>query len=72
MPKPIALKIIIKVLTEKGFVFVRQKGSHARYRKKNSKKTVNVTLKTTKKEVPYGTFRSIVLQSGLREEDFLA
>ncbi|MBI5766142.1 type II toxin-antitoxin system HicA family toxin [Candidatus Falkowbacteria bacterium] len=33
MPKPVLLKQILKVLVDKGFFFVCQKGSHAKYRK---------------------------------------
>ncbi len=69
MPKPVLLSLILRVLTEKGFFFIRQKGSHARYRKTGNP-TRNVTVKTDYKEIPYGTFRSILLQSGLKEEDF--
>lgn len=69
MPKPILLSLILKVLKEKGFFFIRQKGSHARFRKIGTP-TCNVTLKITEKEVPYGTFQSILLQTGLQESDF--
>jgi len=69
MPKPISLSLILKVLHKKGFFFVRQKGSHARFRKK-SNPIRNVTIKMSKKEIPYGTFQSILLQSGLKESDF--
>lgn len=69
MPKPVLLNLILKVLKEKGFFFVRQKGSHARFRKLNNP-TRNVTVKMSYKEIPYGTFRSILIQSGLNEDDF--
>jgi predicted RNA binding protein YcfA (HicA-like mRNA interferase family) len=69
MPKPVLLSLILRVLHKKGFFFVRQKGSHARFRKTSSP-TKNVTLKMSKKEIPYGTFQSILLQSGLEENDF--
>ncbi len=69
MPRPVLLSLILKVLKNKGFFFVRQKGSHARYRKLGNP-TRNVTIKTSYKEIPFGTFRSILLQSGLKEEDF--
>lgn len=69
MPKPIKLKTIIRVLKEKGFFFISQKGSHAKFRKKgNPERTVIV--KMGKKEVPYGTFQSILLLSGLEKNDF--
>lgn len=70
MPRPIALKIVLRVLQEKGFFFVRQKGSHARFEKKVEGKTLKVTVKTTKKEIPHGTFKSILLHTQLSEEDF--
>lgn len=69
MPKPVLLGLILRVLREKGFFFVRQKGSHARFRKIGNP-TRNVTLKMTGKEIPYGTFQSILLQSDLKENDF--
>ncbi|MBI4252942.1 type II toxin-antitoxin system HicA family toxin [Candidatus Uhrbacteria bacterium] len=69
MPKPVLLSLILRVLRQKGFFFVRQKGSHARFRKTGSQ-TKNVTIKMSKKEIPYGTFQSILLQSGLKESEF--
>ena len=69
MPKPVLLSLILRVLRKKGFFFVRQKGSHARFRKTGNL-TRNVTIKISKKEIPYGTFQSILLQSGLKESDF--
>ena len=69
MPKPILIKIVMQVLKDKGFFFVSQKGSHAKYRKVGNP-TRTVIIKTTEKEIPFGTFRSIILQSGLQEDDF--
>ena len=69
MSRPIQLKIIIKVLKEKGFVCISQKGSHAKFRKQGNS-TMTVIVKMGKKEVPHGTFQSILLQSGLKESDF--
>ena len=66
MPRPIELRRVLRVLAEHGFELVSQKGSHAKLR--HAGKTVIV--KTTKKEIPYGTFRSILDQSGLQEERF--
>lgn len=71
MPKPVLLSLVLKVLKDKGFFFVRQKGSHARFRKVGSP-TRNVTIKTSYREIPYGTFRSVLLQSGLKEEEFFS
>ena len=69
MPKPISLKKVIKTLNAKGFIFISQRGSHAKFRKTGeSTKTVIVKMKV--KEIPHGTFKSILLLSGLNEEDF--
>jgi len=69
MAKPVLLSLILRVLRQKGFFFVRQKGSHARLRK-TGQPTGNVTIKIVKKEIPYGTFQSILLQTGLKESEF--
>jgi len=69
MPQPIKLRLIIKILESKDFLFISQKGSHAKYRK-SGKLKYTVILKMTKKDIPYGTFKSILFQSGLKESDF--
>lgn len=69
MPRPIALKRVIKVLQENGFYFISQKGSHAKFRKIGNP-TRTVIVKMSKKEIPHGTFQSILLQGDLKEEDF--
>jgi len=69
MPKPYSLRLILKVLESKGFFFVSQTGSHAKYRK-DSKPPLTVIVPKHGKEIPYGTFRSILRQSGLSESDF--
>lgn len=61
MPKLLSSKEIIKVLEKQGFVSVSQKGSHAKYRKGSH----TAIVPTPRKEIPLGTFRSIVRQSGL-------
>ncbi len=57
---------IIKVLLKNGFVFISQKGSHQKYKFGNK----TVIVPHPKKEIPVGTFNSIVRQSGLSKEDF--
>lgn len=69
MPKPFPVKLVIKVLESKGFFFVSQTGSHAKYRKKG-KPTLNVIVPIHEKDIRYGTFRSILRQSKLNEENF--
>lgn len=70
MPKLPSSEEIIAVLREKGFVFVSQKGSHAKFRKYPGSSTLTVILPMERKEIPIGTFRSILRQSGLKKEDF--
>jgi len=57
MPRPIFLKQVLKVLQAKGFIFISQNGSHAKFRKEGSP-TLTVIVKN-------GTFQSIMLLSGL-------
>lgn len=70
MPKLFSSTRIIKVLKHQGFVFTSQRGSHVKYRKHNSGKTLVVIIPANKKEIPHGTFRSILRQSQLTEKDF--
>ena len=58
---------IISTLLKNGFIFVSQRGSHQKYRK--DEKTVIVPA--PRKEIPIGTFRSIIRQSGLNQDQFI-
>jgi len=69
MPRPIPVRLIVKVLQSKGFFFVSQTGSHAKYRKSGIP-TLTAIVAIHEKEVRYGTFRSILRQSGLSEDEF--
>jgi len=69
MPKLLSSKTIIKTLETKGFIFVSQKGSHIKYRK-HGNVVLTVIIPANKKEIPHGTFRSILRQAKLTEEDF--
>jgi predicted RNA binding protein YcfA (HicA-like mRNA interferase family) len=66
MSKLPSSKQIIKALKDNDFVFVSQRGSHAKFKKGNRV----VIVPSPKKEIPMGTFRSIIRQSGLTREDF--
>lgn len=57
---------IEKVLESQGFIFISQKGSHGKFKK--GQRTAIVPM--GKKEIPQGTFGSILRQSGLTKEDF--
>ena len=69
MPKLYSSSQIIKVLQNKGFIYISQKGSHVKFRKIGGK-TLTVIIPANRKEIPYGTLRSILRQAQLREEDF--
>jgi len=69
MPKLYSSTRIIKVLLSNSFFLVSQKESHAKFRKISSP-VLTVIVPFNKKEIPQGTFRSILRQSNLTEEDF--
>lgn len=70
MPKLYSSDYIVKVLLRLGFYFVSQKGSHAKFRKE-ANPVLTVIVPMSKKEIPYGTFRSILRQANLSTEDFI-
>ncbi|MBT3413098.1 MAG: type II toxin-antitoxin system HicA family toxin [Candidatus Jacksonbacteria bacterium] len=69
MPRPYPLRIVLKVLKSRGFFFVSQTGSHAKYRN-HGRPPLTVIIPIHGKEIRYGTFRSILRQSGLEESNF--
>ena len=70
MPKLLNPRRIIKVLEKRGLIFISQKGSHVKYRKITKNETLTVIIPIHSKEIPIGTFKSILRQSKLTEEDF--
>ncbi len=69
MPKLYSSAEILKVLQRNGFAFISQKGSHIKYRKPGNP-TLTVIIPADRKQIPTGTFNSILKQSGLNREDF--
>ena len=70
MPRLPSTEDVVRVLLRRGFVFISQKGSHIKFRRiAASERTVIVPA--GRKEIPIGTFLSIVRQSGLERADFL-
>jgi len=59
MPKLYSSSHILKVLGEHGFIFISQKGSHIKLRKTDGV-TLTVIVPANRKEIPVGTFRSIL------------
>ena len=57
---------IIATLLKFGFQFISQRGSHHKYQKDGR----TVIVPAPRKEIPHGTFRSIIRQSGLSIKDF--
>ena len=66
MPELLSSDEIIRILKKHGFILVSQRGSH----KKLKKEDRIVIVPAPKKEIPKGTFSSILRQSGLKKEDF--
>jgi len=69
MPRLYSSAHIVKILQRAGFSCVSQKGSHAKF-KKGAKRALVVIVPVGKKEIPMGTFKSILRQAHLAEEDF--
>ncbi len=67
MSKLYSSRVISSVLERLGFSFISQKGSHAKY--KNGKGNI-VILPMDKKEIPEGTFRSILRQANITLSEF--
>jgi len=61
-------KEVIKILCRKGFVVVRQKGSHVRLEKNTEKGTIKLTV-PMHPVLKKGTLHQIAKDSGLSEED---
>lgn len=70
MPNAYESEWIEKVLKKNGFVFVSQKGSHAKYAAIIRGKKTLVVVPANKEDIPPGTFHAILRQSGLSKEDF--
>jgi predicted RNA binding protein YcfA (HicA-like mRNA interferase family) len=69
MPKLYSSSEIIKVLLSEGFIFISQRGSHAKFRK-ICRPTLTAIVPSGKKEIPWGTFKSILRQANLNEDYF--
>jgi len=70
MPRLYPSKHIVYILERNGFYLVSQKGSHGKFYKVVKDKPVTVIVPIGKKEIPLGTFQSIIRQAGMKKEDF--
>jgi predicted RNA binding protein YcfA (HicA-like mRNA interferase family) len=66
LPNLYSSRHIIRVLLKNGFTEIDQTGSHKKLRKGDR----TVIVPSPRKEIPYGTFASILRQSGLQKSDF--
>jgi len=69
MPKLFSSHFILKIPGKHGFVIISQKGSPIKLRKEGNP-TLTVIVPADRKEIPQGTFHSIVRQSQLHQKDF--
>jgi predicted RNA binding protein YcfA (HicA-like mRNA interferase family) len=69
MPKLLSSAEIIEILYKNNFLFVSQRGSHMKF--SNKALVAIVIVPANKREIPHGTFGSIVRQSKLSKKDFL-
>jgi predicted RNA binding protein YcfA (HicA-like mRNA interferase family) len=70
VPNTYSSKEIAKTLSRNGFELVHQRGSHAKYRN-NTRPARTVILPMGRKDMRHGTFRSILEQAGMTEEEFI-
>jgi predicted RNA binding protein YcfA (HicA-like mRNA interferase family) len=70
VPKLYSSQQIVKALEREGFMFISQRGSHVKYRKAGASIIYTVIVPAGRKQIPRGTFRSILRQSGLDENAF--
>jgi predicted RNA binding protein YcfA (HicA-like mRNA interferase family) len=62
----------IKALEKAGFEASRQKGSHLQMRRNEPQPARTIPVPMSKKPLPRGTLRSIIRQSGMTVEEFVA
>lgn len=67
MPKLYSSKYIIRVLNQHGYEEVSKRGSHTKLKNIDGRVVI---VPHPKPEIPYGTFDSILKQSGLSKTDF--
>jgi predicted RNA binding protein YcfA (HicA-like mRNA interferase family) len=67
--RPLSAREVCRILTEHGFVKVRQKGSHIGMQRRSGGTTFTVTV-PNHREIRVGTLQSIIRQSGLPRSAF--
>lgn len=59
----------IRLLEQRGFVLVRQKGSHRQYRRKGTPTLLVTVAGKPSSEIDKGTLSSMLKQAGLSKDD---
>ena len=67
---PYSSRQVIRALERLGFRQVSQRGSHLKLRLITSNETYTVIVKVGAREVPPGTFSSILKQAGITRREF--
>ncbi len=67
--KPLSYKKLVKLLEARGFVIVRQKGSHVILKNMHTGKMVPVPLHGKNKPIYIGTFLAILKQADINPKD---
>ena len=60
---------VCRILRDHGFDQIRQRGSHIVMQRRGEGGT-RTAIVPNQREIPHGTLKSIIRQSGLTEEDF--
>ena len=67
MPRRLSSAETIAVLITHEFIFASQRGSHAKFKNADGR---GVIVPHPRKDIPIGTLRSIIRQSGLDRSEF--
>jgi len=72
MPRPPSIRArdVVRVATNIGFVFDRQRGSHAVYYRPHDKRRVVIPMHGSKDLKP-GTLKAVINELGLTVDDFI-
>ena len=69
--KRVSAEVVIKVLKQRGFVQVRQRGSHVILKKETSGVVVGCVVPLHQGDLAIGTLRSVLRQAGITPEEFM-
>jgi predicted RNA binding protein YcfA (HicA-like mRNA interferase family) len=70
MPKRYSSRDVLTVLQRAGFAQVSQRGSHLKLRGTRNGRTRTVIVKHPAAQIPVGTFKAILRQADLAQDEF--